>query len=87
MGTKTVLEELDRKILLVLERYNQLEEENSLLKETLASSKETELQLRKEILQLKEEDELKDLELEEIASRISEIMGLNFNSEKVPMAS
>ncbi len=77
MGNKTVLEELDSKISLILEKYEALKEENRMLKETIASSRETESRLRQEILKLKEEDELKDLELEDIALRISKSMGLN----------
>jgi len=82
MGNKTVLEELDSKISLVLEKYNTLKEENRLLKETIASSRETESKLRQEILKLKEEDELRDLELEDIALRISKSMGVVQNMQQ-----
>ena len=82
MGNKTVLEELDSKISLVLEKYNTLKEENRLLKETIASSRETESKLRQEILKLKEEDELRDLELEDIALRISKSMGVIQNMQQ-----
>ena len=74
MGNKTVLEELDSKITLILEKYEALKEENNLLKETVSSSKETESQLRQEISTLKEEEELRNLELEDIALRISKSM-------------
>ena len=77
MMNKTVLEELDSKISLMLEKYDKLKEENSLLQETISSSRETEARLRQEILKLKEEDELKDLELEDIALRISKSMGMS----------
>ncbi|CAA6807036.1 MAG: Unknown protein [uncultured Sulfurovum sp.] len=87
MADKTVLEELDAKISLVLEKHNQVKEENRLLKETLASSRETEARLRQEILKLKEADEMKDLELEDIAFRISKSIGLNLNNGKVSMVS
>ena len=82
MGNKTVLEELDSKISLVLEKYNTLKEENRLLKETIASSRETESKLRQEILKLKEEDELRDLELEDIALRIGKSMGIVQNMQQ-----
>jgi len=82
MGNKTVLEELDSKISLVLEKYNNLKEENRLLKETIDSSRETESKLRQEILKLKEEDELRDLELEDIALRISKSMGVIQNMQQ-----
>jgi len=77
MMNKTVLEELDSKISLMLEKYDKLKEENYLLQETISSSRETEARLRQEILKLKEEDELKDLELEDIALRISKSMGMS----------
>ncbi|CAA6804594.1 MAG: Unknown protein [uncultured Sulfurovum sp.] len=87
MVKKTALEELDTKISLVLEKYNKLEEENRLLKETITSSRETEAKLRQEILKLKEEEELKDLELEDIVARIGKSIGLDTNRTEIPMAS
>jgi len=77
MIKKTVLEELDSKISLMLEKYHNLKEENRLLEERVTSSREIEARLRQEILKLKEEEELKDLELEEIALRISESMNIS----------
>lgn len=77
MENKTALEALSSKISLILEKYNELKEENYTLKEELNATKE-QLQIQhQEILKLKEEDELKDLELEEIALRIGNSMGLN----------
>ena len=87
MGNKTVLEELDTKISLILEKYIELKEENRLLKESIAGTKETEAKLRGEILKLQEEDELKELELEEISLRIERSIGLYFEEEEVSMAS
>ena len=81
MGNKTVLEELDSKVSLVLERYEALQEENRILKERLSSTDERESKLRQEIVRLKEEDELKDLELEDIALRIGKSMGLTPNMQ------
>jgi len=83
MRNKTVLEDLDAKISLILERYTWLKKEN-------VSIKEENTQLRRElesltlilkektetITKLQEDDELKDLEIEDIASRISQTMGL-----------
>jgi len=77
MVNKTVLEELDSKISLMLEKYDKLKEENYFLQETISSSRETEARLRQEILKLKEEDELKDLEIEDIVLRISKSMGMS----------
>ena len=77
MENKTILEALDSKITLVLEKYEELKEENRRLKESIASNIETEAQLRQEILKLREEEELKDLELEDIAQRISRAIEKN----------
>jgi hypothetical protein len=87
MIKKTVLEELDTKISLILEKYIELKEENRLLKEMTSSSRETEAKLRGEILRLQEEDELKELELEEISLRIERSIGLYFEEEEISMAS
>jgi len=76
MVNKTVLEVLDQKITLMVEKYEALKEENRILNETIISNRETEARLRQEILKLKEEDELKDLELEEIAERIGQSIGI-----------
>jgi len=77
MVNKTVLEKLESKIILMLEKYDMLQEENRVLKESISSSHKTEASLRQEILNLKEEEELKDLELEEMALRISKSMELS----------
>ena len=88
MGSNSILEELDTKITLVLEKYDALKKENTLLKETIQASSETETHLRQEILKLKEEDELKDLELEDIVSRISQRIRVNGEStNKLSIAS
>jgi len=77
MENKTAIEDLGSKISLILEKYNELKEENSALKEELASTKASLETERQTVAKLKEEDELKDMELEEIALKIGEIMGLN----------
>lgn len=77
MANKTVLEELDSKITLILEKYEALKEENRRLEATLISHKEREAQLQQALKELKEAEELKELELEDIALRISKTMGLD----------
>ena len=74
---KTAMENLDTKISLILERYtwikkenNSVKEESSKLKSELTELKATLESKDKEILMLKENDELKDLELEEMAEKI-----------------
>jgi len=89
MRNKTVLEDLDAKISLVLDRYNYLKSENIRLKEEnakisieLLSSQELLLERNEEIQRLKYDDELKELELEDITMKINKSMGL-FQLEKV----
>ena len=77
MKNKTALEELDSKITLILEKYEILKEENRKLKESIESNRETEGELRKEILKLREEEELRILEIEDIAERINQALGKN----------
>ena len=74
MANKTVLEELDSKITLILEKYKTLKEENRRLEATLLANKERETQLQEELKRLKEAEELQELELEDIALRISKSM-------------
>ena len=83
MRNKTVLEDLDAKISLILERYTWLKKENTSLKDDNSELKKEIESLnllvaeKSQIIhKLKEEDELKDLELEDIAFKISEAMGL-----------
>ena len=88
MRNKTVLEDLDAKISLILEKYTLLKNENISLKEDnvkLKSDfnllKEAFQAKNKEIEELQEEDELKDLELEDIVHKISRAMGLVPNKQ------
>lgn len=76
MVRNTALEELDSKISLMIENYEQLKEENRLLKEKVAISDVVEARLNQEIARLKEEDEMKDLELEDIAMRVAKTLGM-----------
>ena len=78
---KTAMENLDTKISLVLERYtwikkenNSIKEENSKLKSELTELRATLEAKEKELLLSKENDELKDLELDEMAERIEKIV-------------
>jgi len=89
MRNKTVLEDLDAKISLILEKYTLLKNENLLLKEEngkLKSDfnllKEAFQSKNQEVVQLQEEDELKDLELEDIVLKISKAMGLVIEEEE-----
>ena len=72
---KSALEVLDSQIAMVLENYDKLQEENSSLKEEVSKSRAVEAELNKKITQLKEDEELRDLELEEIVLRIEKSIG------------
>jgi len=76
MGKKRVLEELESKVSIILEKYENLKRENQLLKEQIESNLVKEKQLNEEIIKLKEEDELKELELEDIVLRINKSFGV-----------
>jgi len=83
MRKKTVLEDLDAKISLILEKYTlmkgeklSLEEENNRLKSDFNLLKEAFQAKNQEIEKLQEEEELKDLELEDIVHRINKVIGL-----------
>jgi len=74
---KTAMENLDTKISLILERYTWIKKENNSIKEESSKLKSELTELRatleskeKEVLLLKENEELKDLELEEMAEKI-----------------
>lgn len=83
----TALEELNSKISLLLQKYEELKEENRTLQDSLRISRETETRLRQEIAQLKEDEELKNMELEDIVSRITSSMGVEVPQNNISMAS
>ena len=89
MINKTVLEDLDAKISLILERYTLLKNENTSLKgnnnelqEEIESLNLLVAEKNQIIHRLKENDELKDLELEDIALRISHTIGIIQDKEE-----
>jgi uncharacterized protein YdcH (DUF465 family) len=87
MSDITVLEELNSKISLLLEKYESLKEENHTLEEALGTSRENEAKLRQEILKMKEDEELRNMELEDIVTRISSSIDIELNQVNMPMAS
>ena len=74
---KSTLEILDSQIAMVLENYDKLQEENSSLKEEISKSRAVEAELNQKIIQLKEDEELRDLELEEIVLRIEKSISIS----------
>jgi len=83
MRNKTAIEDLDAKISLILERYNHLKSENIQLREAnsdilreLNVAQALITTQNQEIFRIKEDEELKDLELEDIAHRINQVLGI-----------
>lgn len=67
MENKTITEILDSKISSILEKYKALKNENANLTENIT-------QLNTNIAKLKEENAMKDLEIEEIISKVEDIL-------------
>jgi uncharacterized Zn finger protein len=81
MRNQTALEELSAKVLLLIEKYNRMKEENIKLKEDkivlaeelVVSNKKIEEQ-NIEILRLQREEELKNEEIENITQKITKLL-------------
>jgi peptidoglycan hydrolase CwlO-like protein len=67
MENKTITEILDAKVSNVLEKYKTLQNQNTFLNENIT-------QLKREIDKLKEENAMKDLEIEDIISKVENIL-------------
>jgi predicted nuclease with TOPRIM domain len=67
MRNQTALEELSAKILLLVEKYNKMKDE-------LESAKRKIEEQKQEIVRLQEEDELKNMEIEEITQKIAKML-------------
>ncbi len=74
MRNQTALEELSAKILLLLEKYNKMRDENIMLSEELEEAKKKIEEQALEIERLKEEDELKIMEIEDITQKITKML-------------
>ncbi len=74
MRNQTALEELSAKILLLLEKYNKVKEENIMLTDELIATKKKIEEQNLEILRLQEEDELKIMEIEDITQKITKML-------------
>ena len=75
MDNQTSLERLNEKVLDVLQKYHALQDENEMLRTELVTLKaETEIK-NQEIDKLTEQNTQKDLEIEEIVSKIESIVG------------
>jgi peptidoglycan hydrolase CwlO-like protein len=74
MRNQTALEELSAKILLLLEKYNKMKDENLQLSKELEDAKKKIEEQSLEIVRLQEEDELKIMEIEDITQRITKML-------------
>lgn len=75
MEEQTTVEKLGSKVSLFLEKYHALQGENEMLRNELASAKEQISGKDNYINQLQEENGMKDLEIEEIVTKIESILG------------
>ena len=75
MQDKTNLDKLSERVSQILQEYNSLKSENETLRNGQITSKaQSELQYT-EIEKLREENRMKDLEIEEIVNKIESILG------------
>ena len=72
---KTTVEKLADKVSLAVEKYNEVTAKNATLTEELAAAKAEIEAKNREIDDLTEQNEMKELEIEEIVSKIESILG------------
>ena len=74
MRNQTALEDLSAKVALVIEKYSRVKDENIMLSQALAETKKKVEELNQEILRLQENEELRDLEIEEVAQKLGKLL-------------
>jgi SMC interacting uncharacterized protein involved in chromosome segregation len=74
MRNQTALEELSAKISLIVEKYSRIKDENIMLSEALAETKKKVEEQNQEILRLQEEEELREMEIEDITQKIGRLL-------------
>ncbi|HIP21312.1 MAG TPA: hypothetical protein EYG70_09340 [Sulfurimonas sp.] len=75
MQNQTTLEKLDEKVSQILRKYHELKSENETIRNeliTLKAQKQIQVQ---ELEKLSEQNTMKDLEIEEIVSKIESMLG------------
>ena len=75
MNTQTTLEKLDEKVTNILDRYNSLKNENSILQSELTSLKAEKELKDQQVSKLEDENAMKELEMEEIVNKIEGLLG------------
>ena len=74
MRNQTALEDLSVKVTLIIEKYNRIKDENIMLSQALAESKKKVEELNEEILKLQEHEELRDMEIDDIAQKLGKLL-------------
>jgi len=74
-ASKTIVEKLGDKVSLVLKKHHELTGQNEVQRNEIAELKATVAAKNAEIEKLKEQNEMKELEIEEIVSKIENILG------------
>jgi len=74
MQKESILVELGIKISLLLEKYNNIKDENIILSEELTTLKKIVEEQKEEIIKLQEEEELRTMEIEEITQKIMKLL-------------
>ena len=74
MRNQTVLEDLGTKVSLVIERYIKAKEDNLRLSQELAESQKHIKELNQEISKLRKNEELRDIEIDEIAKKLGKLL-------------
>ncbi len=75
MANQTTLEKLDEKVSSILQKYNTLKNENVTLQTEVATLKAEKELKDQQILKLEDDNTMKELEIEEIVSKIEGILG------------
>jgi len=74
MRNQTALEELSAKVMLLIEKYNKTKDEHDTLINEIETLKRKIEEQKLEIIRLKEEEELKNMEIEELTQKITKLL-------------
>ncbi len=75
MQNQTTLEKLDEKVSQILRKYHELKSENETIRNELITLKAQKAIQVQELEKLSEQNTMKDLEIEEIVSKIESMLG------------
>ena len=74
MRNQTALEELSAKITLLIEKYNKTKDEHDKLISEIETLRKKVEEQKLEIIRLKEEEELKNMEIEDLTQKITKLL-------------